>query len=289
MKTQFNTILTLAALAATTAILVSAQSTMNVKVDSMCSFQTTSWTMQEAPTTVLTSGGASTVRASVSVNVTKNFDQCSPKIYQALVSGLPIKSVTFTPDGERSPILTLNKVQVVQDQTTDNAPAALPTETVSFAFDSFSTNDAGPSSMGQTNASISIPDLSCTSSVSAWTIGATNPIPPPGQYSSVKAKSSYLTITKPFDSCSQAIVQALTTGKRLNVTLTQIDPATGARAILEFGTTRHVLIVGYQVLGSSSSGKTTETVSFDYEEITLTHSGSSGNTVATWNYLTGAP
>lgn len=125
------------------------KSTITVNLDGInCSttagsnaFAATAWSWGASnPTTIgSASGGAGAGKVSVSsLNVSKNFDQCSPALFFAVASGKHYASATLTQqDSDGNVVLTLAMSQVFVEswQLSGSVNEALPSEAVSFAFE----------------------------------------------------------------------------------------------------------------------------------------------------------
>lgn len=100
--------------------------------------QAWSWGASNPVTIGSGSGGAGAGKVSVSsINVMKNFDQCSPALFLAVSSGKESPTMTLTQeDTENNVILTvsLEHVFVESWQLSGSVEAVYPTESVSFAF-----------------------------------------------------------------------------------------------------------------------------------------------------------
>jgi type VI protein secretion system component Hcp len=273
MRTSFHPML-MTMLLAGAGLSASAQSNMLVNIDGLCTFPALSWSMQETQPHPLSAGPAA--KTTVTVSATKTVDICSPKIYKQVVTGNHVATVKFGPpmpahpDMIGTPTLTLSNAFIVQTSLNDTASAGMPTETLSFTFDSFSTQESGASSAGQTHTTLSMPDISCTASVSAWSISAGNfPVTSTsaGGAGAGKPSLSALQVTKPLDACSQKTVQAITAATHLTkIVLTQVDAATGST----FTTTlTDAEITSYQVGGASNSGQPLEMIQISYSVITI--------------------
>lgn len=301
MRTPLRPILATALIFAS-ALCASAQansgngSMLTVNIAGLCSFPAVSWSMQENQTQ-----NGQTSKTTVTVSVTKTADMCSPAIYEAVVAAQGFSTVTFTASGATAPLLTLTNVLIAQTQINDAASAALPTETVSFLFESFTTQESTLSSTSPGNTSLTMRDLGCTVDVTAWSIGAaySGNFGATGVTTKTPPKLSALQVTKPFNACSQQIVQAITTGKPLSqVVLTQKDPVTGYTLTITLATVPNAPpteITSYQVAGANNAGQPLETIQISYMEITFAMQatsptgGASTRNIATWNEAILAP
>ncbi len=292
MRTPFHPMLVTALLAGA-ALSASAQTqNMNVNISGLCEFSALSWSMQENQQ----QNGTTTVTVSAS----KTVDVCSPLIYRAVVTGQRYSSVTFAPASApnvpQPAMLTLQGVLIAQTQLNDAASAGLPTETVSFLFESFTTQESTASATDPGNTSLNLRDLGCTAVVTGWSIGAASSATSAVPAGTATAPTlSTLQVTKPFNGCSQQIVQAITTGRSLTqVVLTQKDPATGytLTITLNGGSKPRSEITSYQVSGAANSGTPLETIQISYTEITFAiqfnppNGGAESNSIVTWNQAT---
>lgn len=260
MKNQLSFVFTaVALLAGSLSGAIAPEGGMTVAVDSACSFQALSWSMGANQT-----GGP----VSVTVSATKHVDSCSQTLYSRLTAGTRIRDVTFTAVGATQPALTLNNVIISGDDITGTSSAGLATEALTFSFQSFASKETGPSSAGATNISVNIPGL-CSFSATAWSISASAPAMTTSTgISAGKATTSNLSITKPLDSCSQSLVQALTTATtEASLTLVQVDPDSGSTITVTLGS---VQIASYTVGDSSPKAQSTETIGVKYSNISIT-------------------
>jgi type VI protein secretion system component Hcp len=300
MRTPFHSTLVLALLAITAASAL-AQTTTYVNIPGLCQFQALSWSMQENQTQ---SG-----KPAVTVSANKTVDVCSPLLYRAVVMGREFPSVTFTlligNENLRTamPTLTLTGVLIGQTQLNDAPSAALPTETVSFLFETFTTQESTTGLTNPPNASVTttleLRDLNCTVGVTAWNIAATvSTTAVPGGTTKGAPKLSTLQITKLFDVCSQQIVQAITNGQSLTqVILTQGDPSTRFNLTITLNAVPNAppsQIISYHAGGVDQSGHMLETIEISYMEITFAAhetlpTGAYTNNTVTWNQFTQMP
>lgn len=295
MRTSFHPMLVTAFMTAA-ALCASAQSTMNVNISGLCSFPALSWSMQENQTQT-----GQITKTTVTVSATKTVDACSPRIFEAVVTGQPFSSVTFTAPGAASPMLTLTTVLIAQTQLSDTAPAGVSTESVAFLFENFTTQDSGLSSAsprGAMGTNLTIRDLNCSAGVTAWNIGTASgrTLAVTGGTTSAQPKLSTLQITKPLDACSQQIVQEITNGKILTqVVLTQTTPGYILTITLTGSPNARCEFTSYQVAGTTSAGQPQETIQISYMEInykiqSVSSTGTlSGTVTASWNQATQTP
>lgn len=123
------------------------KSVITVKMDGMnCTttagtnlFPVQAWSWGASnPVTLGSGSGAGAGKVSVSsINVMKNFDQCSPGLFLAVASGKEFATMTLTQeDTENNVILmvSLEHVFVESWQLSGSVEAVYPTESVSFAF-----------------------------------------------------------------------------------------------------------------------------------------------------------
>ena len=98
-----------------------------------------SWGASNPVTIGSATGGAGAGKVSISsINVEKNFDQCSPALFLAVASGKHFATMTLTQeDTENNVILTMSLEQVFVEswQISGSVNAVYPTEAVSFAFE----------------------------------------------------------------------------------------------------------------------------------------------------------
>jgi type VI protein secretion system component Hcp len=104
----------------------------------MFSVQAWSWGASNPVDIGSGSTGAGAGKASISdLNVQKNFDQCSPALFGAVVTGKHFNTLTLTQlDGNGNVVLTLtlSEVLVSSWQMSGSVNQDLPIESVSFAF-----------------------------------------------------------------------------------------------------------------------------------------------------------
>lgn len=256
---------------------VQAASTTTVSVPNLpCTFEATSWAMTD---TEVTAASGLTAPA-VTLNITKPADNCSPILFvsvaqQTNLGDVALKETTQSGDTRETLLtLTLHGTVATKYETTGTS-ASGPSETISLAFQSFTTLDGASSSSGGGDISVQVPDLGCTFSASSWTIGTASSRNP-NTFTLIGASTpTNLVVTKQFDACSASLVQALTDDRvfRMPLKLTQVDK-TGATTEIELGpegsngSKYQPRVVNYQALGSSTTG-IPETVAFSYGQITI--------------------
>ena len=116
-----------------------AQSTITVKMDNIGTFTIPGWSFGTTNATVLSTAGGTSSRAQISaLNLVKEFDDSSTKLFYASVAGTHVAKVELTqidPSGKHPPmVITLENVMVSSYQLGGNTSAGAPGETISLTF-----------------------------------------------------------------------------------------------------------------------------------------------------------
>ena len=129
------------------------RSVITVSVDGLnCSttlgsgvFPALSWTFAASEAVSNTGSGGSAGKPVLStVNVTKRADSCSPRLFNDVVTGRRVKTVTIVQENTRSEIftVTLSNVIISSYQIGGDQSGELPTEQISFTFSSICLADS---------------------------------------------------------------------------------------------------------------------------------------------------
>lgn len=133
----------------------------------------------------------------------------------------------------------------------------------------------------QSAIAVTVNGLTCSTSagsdafsVLSWSWGATNPadLASGGGSGTGKVHVSDVNVTKPFDSCSPALLGAVATGKHyptLTLTQSNSDGTVTTLALTD------VIVSSWQAGGSVSSEAATESASFAFAKVCLTDGASS--------------
>jgi len=102
-------------------------------------FPALSWTFAatDAVSTGGTGSGGSVGKTTIStLNITKRADSCSPLLFNDVVTGRHIKSVTIVQESNRNDVftVTLSNVIISSYQLGGDQSSAVPTEQIAFAF-----------------------------------------------------------------------------------------------------------------------------------------------------------
>ena len=100
--------------------------------------QAWSWGASNPVTIGSAGGGSGAGKASISsLNISKQFDQCSPVLFGAVVTGKSFSSLVLTQEDDKGAVVltvTLSNLFVESWQMSGSVNEAQPSESVSFAF-----------------------------------------------------------------------------------------------------------------------------------------------------------
>jgi type VI protein secretion system component Hcp len=108
-------------------------------------FPALSWTFAASEAVSSTGSGGSAGKPVLStVNVTKRADSCSPRLFNDVVTGRRVKTVTIVQENTRSEIftVTLSNVIISSYQIGGDQSGELPAEQISFSFSSICLADS---------------------------------------------------------------------------------------------------------------------------------------------------